>query len=61
MNVNLRYVDLFTRGLDAAVGVFDLLGQNYQFVQPYDGAHNPYPGPRREFVARLSYTYRFED
>jgi len=41
------------------MAVLDLLGQNYRFVQPCKGAHNPYPGSRREFVARLAYTYRF--
>ena len=41
-------------------GVFNLLDVEAPFVQPYDGGHAPLPGPSREFVARISYTYRFD-
>ena len=27
---------------------------------PYDGGHAPLPGPSREFVLKLSYTYPFK-
>ncbi|HEY6179989.1 MAG TPA: TonB-dependent receptor [Kofleriaceae bacterium] len=55
-NPFVNYRDLIIPRLDLSVGVFDLFGANYQFVQPYASTHAPLPGPTRDFVARLSYS-----
>lgn len=54
-NVYVLYRDFLTQGLDAGAGVYDIFGQNYTFIQPYDGQHLPLPAPPREFVVRLAY------
>ncbi|MBK7859912.1 MAG: TonB-dependent receptor plug domain-containing protein [Archangiaceae bacterium] len=45
----------FARGLMAGVGVYNIFGTNYAFLQPYDGGHTPYPGLDREVMFKLSY------
>jgi outer membrane receptor for ferrienterochelin and colicin len=60
LNANLLHRDLFMKGLDAGLGCFNLLGQEVLYLQPYDGGHAPLPGPSREFVFKLSYTYPFK-
>ena len=57
LNMNVRYTDLFIKGLDASVGGFNLLGANAPYLQPYNGGHAPLPGPSRELVVRLSYSH----
>jgi outer membrane cobalamin receptor len=59
MNLFLQYKNLFAKGLDVGVGVYDALGANYQFLQPYNSGHAPLPGPSREFVLRLNYLLSF--
>ncbi|NTW49210.1 MAG: TonB-dependent receptor, partial [Chlorobiales bacterium] len=54
-NLYVLHRDFLTPGLDAGAGVYDIFGQNYTFIQPYDGQHLPLPGPPREFVVRLAY------
>lgn len=44
--------------LSLGAGVFDLLGENYQFIQPYNSGHPPLPDASREFVVRLTYRPR---
>jgi outer membrane receptor protein involved in Fe transport len=53
-NFHLRYEDLFVKGLDVGAGVYDILNQRYEFIQPYQG-EKPWPGPSREFVFRVTY------
>jgi outer membrane cobalamin receptor len=55
-NPFVSYRDLIIPRLDLLVGVFDLLGADYKFIQPYTSTHAPLPGPTRDFVARLSYS-----
>lgn len=59
VNLNLRYENLLTSGLDVSIGVFDLLDENYAFAQPYNGYHSPLPGTGREFVFKLIYGLNF--
>lgn len=53
--------DNIVKGLSAGIGVFDILGQNYQFVQAYRSNYNPQPGPSREVVVRLRYKFSFSN
>jgi outer membrane receptor for ferrienterochelin and colicins len=57
LNVFLLYRNLFIKGLDAGVGVYDILGANHEFIQPYNGGHAPLPGIGREFISKLTYTW----
>lgn len=56
-NINLRYESLFVDGLNVSVAVYNLLNADYSFIQPYNGWHSPLPGPSREFLFRLSYSW----
>ena len=64
VNVQLRYRDLFYKGLSASLGVYNLLNENAVLIQPYFdplGTSNaPIPGDSREFILRLSYTWEPE-
>lgn len=54
----LQYDDI-VKGLSAGVGVQDILGQNYQFVQAYRSYSDALPGPSREVLIRLRYKFSF--
>lgn len=56
-NIYFRYQNVLTEGLDVGVGVYDILGENYEFIQPYNGWHAPLPGPSREVVFRIEYAF----
>lgn len=58
-NIFLNYNDLI-KGLTLGVGVYDLLNEKLEYIQPYNGYHAPLPGPSREFVFHLSYTIGFK-
>jgi outer membrane cobalamin receptor len=57
-NLFVNIDDVGLPGLTVGAGVFDLLGENHVFLQPYDAAHPPYPDATREFVVKLSYRTR---
>ena len=60
LNVFVNYKNAFQLpGLDIGVGVYDALGSNYDFVQPYNIGNAVLPGPSREIVAKASYRLRF--
>lgn len=59
-NVYLSYQSLGLKGLNAGLGVFNLLDQKQGFVQPYAGGHAPLPSRGREVVGNVSYQYNFE-
>jgi outer membrane cobalamin receptor len=48
-------------GLSIGAGVFDILGQNYQFIQAHRSFSDPLPGPSREYMVRLRYKFSFND
>ncbi|MCP4221128.1 MAG: TonB-dependent receptor plug domain-containing protein [bacterium] len=61
LNVYLRCKNLFVKGLEAGIGVYNLTDEKYSFIQPYmDGYHAPFPGPSREIVMRLGYSFNFK-
>ena len=59
LNLNLRYKNLFIKGLDANVGVNDILNQRVAYAQPYKGGLAPIIGFGTEVVFRLAYTIPF--
>jgi outer membrane receptor protein involved in Fe transport len=60
VNAFINYKNAFQiAGLDAGIGVYDALGSNYTFVQPYNAGNAILPGPSREFVLKASYRLRF--
>jgi outer membrane receptor for ferrienterochelin and colicin len=57
-------VDLFVsyrpatfEGLELGAGVYNLLGQRFLYLQPYDGGHAPIPGMGREIALRVAYEH----
>lgn len=51
--------DNVVKGLNIGAGVYDILGQNYQFGQAYRSYSDAVPGPGREFILRLRYKISF--
>lgn len=47
-------------GLNIGLGCYDMLNQNFLFVQPYDGYHAPLPGPSREILLKVQYNFHFK-
>lgn len=60
LNLYFNYKNIFTKGLDVGFGAYNILDQDYDFIQPYYDWHAPYPGKTREFVAKISYKLDFE-
>lgn len=58
LNLFFNYSGL-VKGLNIGLGVYDILGQNYDFIQPYNGYHAPLPGTGREYVLRVIYNLPF--
>ncbi len=57
-NIYFMYRDLLIKGLDAGVGVYDILNQRDDFYQPYRGNHAYIPGPTREIILKISYSFK---
>lgn len=55
LNLFVNYDNLLIKGLNLGIGVYDILDTKYDFIQPYNSWHAPYPGPSREFLVKLSY------
>jgi outer membrane receptor protein involved in Fe transport len=61
-NAYFHYKDLGLKDLSLGIGVFNLLNQTYDYIQPYYTAglaHAPLPAPSREWVVNLGYHYGF--
>jgi outer membrane receptor for ferrienterochelin and colicin len=59
-NVNLSYDDLFVKGLNGSIGVYNLLDAKEYYIQPYNSLHAPLPGYAREFAIKISYNINFK-
>ncbi len=59
-NLFIQNQHFLVKGLQAGLGVYDLLNERFAFIQPYNGGHAPLPGPSREIIVRLSYTLGFD-
>lgn len=61
VNVFLNYKNAFqVAGLDIGAGVYDALGSNYDFIQPYNAGNAILPGPSREIVVKAAYRLQFK-
>ncbi|UII32339.1 TonB-dependent receptor plug domain-containing protein [Fulvivirga ulvae] len=58
-NLYFQYKDLFTQGLTAGAGVYNLTDNDYAYIQPYNSGHSPLPAAGREIVVRLKYRLKF--
>jgi hypothetical protein len=47
-------------GLDIGAGVYDALGSNYDFIQPYNAGNAILPGASREIVVKAAYRLQFK-
>jgi iron complex outermembrane recepter protein len=57
LNLYINYNNLISEGLSLGVGVYDLLGADYEYIQPYNSYHAPLPGTTREIFVRLGYNF----
>jgi outer membrane receptor for ferrienterochelin and colicin len=57
VNLYATYRDFWQKGLDIGFGVFNIFDHKADYIQPYNSAHAPFPGPSREFVFRLTYNF----
>ena len=58
INIFFNY-ELPAKGFRIGFGVYDLMNEKMQFIQPYNGGHPPLPGPSREFIVKLSYQFQY--
>jgi len=58
LNINAIRKNLMGSDLDFQFGVFNLLDEDIDYIEPYyDGYHAPLPGPTREYFARVSFKF----
>ncbi len=56
LNAFVQWREAFSvQGLELGVGMYDILGANYDFIQPYNAGNQVLPGPGREIVFRAAY------
>ena len=56
-NIYFHLRDCFTKNLDLGLGVYDLFGANYSYLQSYDGGHAPLPAASREIFLKAAYAF----
>jgi outer membrane receptor protein involved in Fe transport len=56
-NFAVRIDDVPVKGLNVSLGVYNLFGTNFAFVQPYTGGHAPLPALGREVMLRVGYLF----
>lgn len=59
-NIFIHKQNLFTQGLHLGFGIYNILNQDFYFLQPYFGLTSPLPGPSREITFKLSYNIPFQ-
>jgi outer membrane cobalamin receptor len=57
LNFSIGYNNLFVKGINFSLSVFDLLNQRPYILQPYNGWNAPFPGRSREVVLKISYQF----
>ncbi len=57
LNIFFQKKGFLRKNLNVGTGVFDLLGSNYSYIQPYNSGHSPLPGRSQEFTLRASYEF----
>jgi outer membrane receptor for ferrienterochelin and colicin len=58
LNLFLNYENVIIDRLNLGFGIYDLLNQGRDFIEPYGNFYPPLPGYNREFLVKLN--YRFE-
>ena len=58
-NLYVSYENLFVKGLDVGLGVYDIFDTNYMFAQPYNSLHAPFPSTSREIMIKIKYNVNF--
>ncbi|MFN0048517.1 MAG: TonB-dependent receptor plug domain-containing protein [Cytophagales bacterium] len=58
-NIFLRKENAFVPNLGISIGCYNVLNENYQFVNAYKTAHQPIPSASREYSIKLSYLFDF--
>jgi outer membrane receptor protein involved in Fe transport len=59
-NLSLDWRDVFVKGLNLGLGIFDVFNSRYSLIQPYKSYHLPIPALSREFTFRVSYGLNLE-
>lgn len=54
-NCFLQLKDLYLKGLNVGMGVYDVTNSRYSFIQSYNSGHMPLPAMSREFVLKIIY------
>jgi outer membrane receptor for ferrienterochelin and colicin len=60
-NLYFHYEGLFTRGLRAGAGVYNLFNSKYEFLEPNFALNTPLAGPSREILFKASYSFPFKN
>ncbi len=61
LNLYFHYEGLLTRGLRAGAGVYNLFNSRYEFLEPNFAINTPLPGPSREILFKVSYSFPFKN
>ena len=57
-NISLLFKDAFKNdGMDISFSIFNLMNEEYDFIEPYLGWYGPVPGPSRSFAMTLRYEF----
>ncbi len=56
-NVYFHMRNCFVTNLDLGLGVNDLFGSNYSYLQSYNGGHAPLPAASREIFLKAAYAF----
>jgi outer membrane receptor protein involved in Fe transport len=59
-NVFVEWRDAFVKNLDVGVGAYNILGNDFRFIEPYNGYKAPLNGLDREVMVRLTYGLRMK-
>jgi outer membrane cobalamin receptor len=60
INVFILYKNIVLKNLDAGIGIYNILNEDYRAIQPYgtfESAEAPYPTGGTEFTLKLSYRF----
>jgi outer membrane receptor for ferrienterochelin and colicin len=56
-NIIFNFNNLFVKGLNLGIGVYNILDADFKYIQAYNGWHSPLPGQSREFIIKLNYNF----
>lgn len=60
LNFALRAEDILTKGLSLSLALHNILDNNEQYLQPYNGGHAPLPGTSRQVSMSVSYKFLYK-